>query len=284
MEDAAMVDISDLGDGGEKGRPFPKFDKSRLVEASEGFSPLDKATTVARGSSPMGEAIEGLSAVDKVMKEALCNSQMREAVAELSTVDKAMKEALENTRAGEIIEQMTLGGRALRGADTLSEQIRSMASPLGEDVAARLAELDTASHVLRNARFNMGIDQELLARLESQPDMRKYLEAPLLPEAHISDYPTFPELPPNPIFETNALLEKLSSDFEDMKAVTAATADVQEKQAALVAQLLAASVEGSKAQEKAAAETLRVARISMWISLVAVMLTSAGVGAQALLG
>lgn len=240
------------------GRPFAALDKSRLADA-----------------------VAGITTVDKAMKEALGSSRLHETMAGLPTIDKAIKEALGGSSLSNLTEQMTLGGKALRSADRFAEQLRSATAPLGAGVAARLSDLDMASKALREARLNVGIDQELNDRFREQPDLRKYLEGPTLPEPYI---PSFADLPPNPIFETNALLGKLSSDFEDMKAVTAATADVQEKQAALVAQLLAASVEGAAGQEKAAKETLRVAKISMWISLVAVLLTFVGVGAQALLG
>lgn len=241
----------------KRGQSFPPFETTGLAN-----------TTAA------------ISAASNTIKEAFDGARIAESTPKLSAVGEAIEDALGRSNFGGLAHRISADGGALDG---LAEQLGSITSGLGERMSARLADLDTANQALRKAKFNMGFDQDLISRLESQPDLQQYLDG-----TFTQRYPDLlelplPELPPNPIFETNALLEKLSSDFEDMKAVTAATADVQEKQAALVAQLLAASVEGSKAQEKAAGETLRVARVSMWISLAAVILTLLGVSAQALL-
>jgi hypothetical protein len=228
--------------------------------------------------------LEGRSAKGRPFAE-FDMSSFEKAIGGLSTVEKAMKEA-GGFGLQEAIEQLTLGSRTLKASDIMAEQIRAINAPLGAGITDRLAELDTASAALRGAispklGLNVGIDQDLLDRINRGPDLSSYLEADYMREPFIHD---FPDPPPNPIWETNALLEKLSTDFEDMKAVTAATADVQEKQAILIGELLKASVEGAAAQERAAKETLRVARISMWTSLVAVVLMMAGLCAQALLG
>ena len=211
-------------------------------------------------------------------------SKVTEVASGISGGVRVMKDALGGSGLQEAIGQLTLGNRALQGADRISEQLRAITTPLSQGLSERLSSLTMASKGLRDGIVPklaaLGIDQGLIDRATRGQDFAGYLDR----DDFLEPLHRHIEMPPNPIFETNALLEQLSSDFEALKSVSAATADVQEKQATLIAELLKASVEGAAAQEKAAAETLKVAKISMWISLAAVLLTFAGVGAQALLG
>jgi hypothetical protein len=143
------------------------------------------------------EGLGGPSKKDRAFP-AFNTSKVEEAISGLSTVDKAMKDAMGGSRLQDAIGQLALGSQALRGSDALAEQIRAITAPLGTSVTRRLAELGTASEALREAMSlkvgTLGIDQSLVDRLNTGPDLASYLDRPSFPEPILYE---FPELPPN---------------------------------------------------------------------------------------
>jgi Bacterial type II secretion system protein F domain. len=131
----------------------------------------------------------------------------------------------------------------------LAETMAKISMPTINPGLTRISELiDDQSRTIQNLRL-------------SQPSIEEMgLSQPLLEPFE------FPELPPNPAFETNERLERIEQQFESMRTIAAQGAEIATSLQAYAAQFLSRF-------EQAANETDRSARKAVLVSITAVVLT-----------
>ena len=227
MFDITMVDLSDLGDGsGKGGSPFGKSAKEQMLEATR--SPFEQL------------ASEMNSPLDKAMRKALESSSVISALVKRDHLRDALGAS---------------GIDGLTGSSALANQMQAY---------------EKSQERLRDAFSTSGIDKVLARASETDP-MSQALELAtkgLIPPAPFDSYPalTIPELPPNPIFETNAHLEEVGEKID-------ALLDVQAKQAGLIDLLLKSQIEGGKIQTRIATGGLIVGLIGVVVAVLATVLS-----------
>jgi hypothetical protein len=179
--------------------------------------------------------------------------------------------------AGQMVDFDDLGGGpGKRKKKSVAEQVaKATESPFQKSAVERLAEemkspfanLDAGMKAALGIRSGLsglsGLDKQLQAYEKSQERLKDVfakspsekllgdmsaLDADNLGRHHRSlfeDMPPMPDLPPNPIFETNEHLEQVGIKID-------ALLDVQAKQAGLIDLLLKAQTESGKAQTRMA--------------------------------
>jgi len=151
-----------------------------------------------------------------------------------------------------------VGSPRLAAEGALARSIDKLTKPIGtgifESLAGPLHDYDRAIGALGDLRLHGAI--------MSPPDRDPF-------GARYDEPPVFYDPPPNPILTTNELLKDLTEGVGELRALTAAVAEAQTKQAELVGAILSEFVEGASAADKAGRLNLMVAILSLAVAILA---------------
>ena len=181
--------------------------------------------------------------------------------------DKLNVDALRLGAAEAAADKVAAGGFAEAVKQLAS--VKSVSDQLRTELQSHMASYGNASSNLKDAmeaainsvRENAGNERKKSMGFEMDESLK-----PL-------NFPKLTSIAPNPILKTNQLLGELKAEIAELGDLTAATAAVQEKQAELVDTILKTFVEGAQAAEKAGKQNLKIAKIGIFIALVAIALT-----------
>jgi hypothetical protein len=260
-----MADLGDI-DGGaaKKAKPFSPFDTSKLAEVGGGFWAADKAMEEALGTRRKFPEFEQ-SAVDR-----LAEATKSRFTGIDSAVDKIRDALGTNAFRGIILDDETLSG-----VSSISKQLEQVNKGVADALAPHVEEYNRATAHLRDVFGQNSISDEVTRMINGPSVSREVadyladLERPLHQPSVLNRMPPLPELPPNPIFETNEHLERVVEKVD-------ALLDVQAKQAEMIDALLQAQIAGTAAQDRALSRSHRVAVISALLAFIAILATVAG--------
>ncbi len=164
----------------------------------------------------------------------------------LGAVEKAIAEGRLGGNRDEIYAALGVG------RSPLSKSVNDLLGARGMD-AERLADLKATLGGYESATAALN---DRLAKGLPDREMDKLLTPSF-------ELPAMPELPPNPIYETNALLKNMVEEIVDQRDIVKVTATAQQRETELLSQLIEAFTASQVASDRAA----RRSHIQAWIGI-----------------
>lgn len=165
----------------------------------------------------------------------------------------------------DVVARLT-GESSLRG-DRRSNVMETASRAIAEALVSHMGDYSKATRGLYEAFKPMhGVEEELKKALAGPPNRtaaEEIIESFNHRETNYGPLPYF-EPPPNPIHETNEHLERVADKVEALLAV-------QAKQAEMIDSLLATIVQAAAESDKASKANLRIAKVTMWTALLAII-------------
>ncbi|GAB7554416.1 hypothetical protein NRB_39280 [Novosphingobium sp. 11B] len=136
-----------------------------------------------------------------------------------------------------------------------------------------------------SSQLQDAIDQLTGSTARRMRDKPGFAEASILDEIGRNDYldevyqPRFelPDVPLNPIHETNQLLQSIVEDIGQLKAVTVSTTGIHQKQMEVMQEILAEYAKAAAAQQAAAEANDRISKRNFWVTIIGTLIGAAGV-------
>lgn len=175
-----------------------------------------------------------------------------------------------NHALGKVMEDIN---RTMRPFQEMQERLAPQMERFSAVQEAMERSLGPFHHIqdrMESLGLEAGTDSALGRLSEQICAQQRAIDAMRLPEPEL---PCIPELPPNPILETNRRLERIEERFEQMQDIAADAAQI-------ATELQAAAAEFLQKFEKAAADNDRTAGRAIWIGVVAVIIAVAMPAAQ----
>lgn len=153
----------------------------------------------------------------------------------------------------------------LHATENLTKPLRSVS----ETMAGAFAGLRSQQEHLRD-HLGLGVlgeQNSALRRATEQIANQQNTIKDMLDSSRFvhTELPNIPDIPPNPLYETNARLERIEERFEEMQTIAANAADI-------ATSLQAAAAEFLEKFQHAAAENDRITRRAIWLGIAAVVI------------
>jgi hypothetical protein len=159
----------------------------------------------------------------------------------------------------------------------VADRLKGFTPSLGKSLAAGLMDNMRASQRVADRLASMRSGQEELARRLAQSPTDA-VSKHLRPDHAQRSVPLrLPELPPNPIFQTNKLLHELGEDIAEMRELAIETADMQQSLNDVASRLLTEFTVGAADSKAAADKTLKIARYGLAIAAVSAVFAAVAI-------
>lgn len=272
---SAGIDLATLTGMGRDFDPGALSVASAAAEAAMGVIPTGAMAALTRAAgqfSAVEEAMRPYRDLDDRMKHLTGIAGGRSAFSALTDQLAEQQKAIDALRIPDGLSQIAAGlptgamGAAARAAGHLSAVEEAMRSFDGiNDRMKHLAELAGGQSAIGKVAQQIAEQQKAIDALRV-PDGFADLHAAERDHIHVPPL-RMPELPPNPILETNRRLERIERRFEEMQDVAANAATIANGLQAHAAEFLVKFENAATDNDRSAGRAIRLGAIAILIAI-----------------